>query len=156
MAYDDNVKILHWLPEENRWEPISWDVWSKFRGISEPGVGMPGIAGGIHYFVVCPHDGKHVINILTHKYILETDGTIGRSNLAGLTREERADYSRILVLMQQTEEDVRKMDAIHAKLGLAYDPPAESIEALKAAISLAPLAGSLADKFFQEADTPKR
>ena len=151
-SYEENVRVLHWLPDEDRWEEIPWETWSKFRGVLEPGIGIPEIKNGIHHFVVCPQDETHVVNILAHKYLLDADGKIERGNFPGLTREEREDYSRILVAMEQTEEDQRKLDAIHQKLGKAYEVPTEAIEPLKTALGKPALPGSLAEKFFSRHD----
>jgi hypothetical protein len=65
-----------------------------FRALQAPAGGLPGVSGGIHYFIVCIHDDRVPINPIPHKYLIEPDGTIGHNNFAGLTRQERDDYGR--------------------------------------------------------------
>ena len=85
MDFEKQMLILHWLPQEDRWEAITWDAWSAFRGSLTPSIGLPGVLGGIHHFAVVVLDGTEPVNIIPHKYLIEPDGRIGRTNFGGLT-----------------------------------------------------------------------
>jgi hypothetical protein len=98
MADEDHMRILHWKPEADRWEDIPYDKWMAFRGLGTPFVPLSGVTGGIHYFIVSIHDDGVAVNLIPHKYLIEPDGQIGRDNFAGLTRQEREDYQRIMVV----------------------------------------------------------
>ena len=45
-----------------------------FRALQAPAVGLPGVSGGIHYFIVCIHDDRVPINPIPHKYLIEPTG----------------------------------------------------------------------------------
>jgi hypothetical protein len=124
MADEDHMRALHWLPESDRWEDIPWDQWLKFREWVGAGEPLPGIRAGIHYFVVCIHDDGVAVNVIPQKYMIDPDGKIGRDNFAGLTRQEREDYQRLVVKREYDPGDQECIDAIHAKMGAANDPQA--------------------------------
>ena len=149
MADEDHMRALHWLPESDRWEDIPWDQWLKFREWVGAGEPLPGISAGIHYFVVCIHDDGVAVNVIPQKYMIDPDGKIGRDNFAGLTRQEREDYQRPVVKRECDPGDQECIDAIHAKMGAANDPPSKSLAALKRLFPKAPEKGSLAEKFFR-------
>jgi hypothetical protein len=67
---------------------------------------LRGVRGGIHYFIVaiCDEDGTP-LNLIDHKYLIEKDGRVARDNFAGLTKDERADYDRILMKQHGTDAD---------------------------------------------------
>ena len=148
MSDQDHMRVLHWLPESDSWEDIRWDKWMKFRAWenAEP---LPGIRGGIHHFVVCIHDDGVAVNVIPQKYMIDPDGKIGRDNFAGLTRQEREDYQRLVVKREYDPGDQECIDAIHAKMGSANNAPKQSMAALKRLFPKAPKKGSLAEKFFQ-------
>jgi hypothetical protein len=146
----DNPHVLHWLPEEDRWELIGWEDWTAFRGIMAPSIGLPGIAGGIHYFIVCVHDDGTLVNLLPHKYVIELDGRIGPHNFPGLTREERLTYSQIMLARESNPKDKARLDEIRSKMWDVFLPPPESIPALRRALPKPPKAGSLAQQFMEE------
>ncbi len=147
MDFENETKILHWLPQEDRWETISWDAWAAFRGIPAPSIGLPGLSGGVHHFAVVVFDGTEPVNIIPHKYLIEPDGGIGRDNFGGLTKEEREDERRILVAHELTPADEERLNQIREKLGKVYELPRESIAALKWSLPARPKAGSAADHF---------
>jgi hypothetical protein len=134
---------LHWLPHENRWETISWDAWGAFREIAQPFAPLPGVSGGIHYFVTGVHGHGATINIITHKYLIQPDGLIGRDNFAGLTREERADFSRLMMAMEEGPGDAERLQELREKMDVD-DPPSVSYDALVRALPGLPAPGSLA------------
>jgi hypothetical protein len=147
MDIEKETKVLHWLPEEDRWETISWDAWSAFRGILSPSIGLPDIAGGIHHFAVIVFDGDDPVNIITHKYLIETDGSIGRDNFGGLTKEEREDDRRFMTARELTSDDQARLNQIREKLSKFYEPPRESIASLKWVLPHRPPPGSAAERF---------
>ncbi len=141
------MHVLHWLPDTNRWQPIGWTAWSAFRGISQPGVGLPGISGGIHYFVVCVKNEGEIVNIIPHKYLIELDGKIGPNNFTGWTREERADYDRLMVAREEKPGDRERLHEIQEKAGNVFYPPKEALYALVHALPTPPPPGSPASLF---------
>ena len=146
----DDTKVLHWLPDEDRWEDIPWDAWAAFRGIMAPSVGLPGISGGIHHFMVVVFDGDTPVNLISHKYLVESDGTVGDDNFGGLTREERDDYSRIMIARESTAEDTARLNSIRDKMGPAIEAPRESIAALRWALPKRPPDGSAAARYLRQ------
>lgn len=151
MEFKERVLILHWLPNEDRWESISWNDWVAFRGVFETGKGLARISGGIHHFVVCvPDDDGIPVNLIPHKYLVEPDGTIGYDNFPGLTREERMDYSRIMSAVIEGPNDRELMSAIRNKMGATINPPKASAYSLIRAIQKSPIAGSAAEDFLRE------
>jgi hypothetical protein len=132
MAFEDGVTVLHWLPSEDRWEIIAWEDWSAFRAIDKPHKALPGVNGGIHFFIVRVHEGDETFNLIPHKYLIDPDGRIGHDNFGGLTRQEREDYSRLMVKIEYEQGDQERIDEIRDKMGRdVYLPPRESLAALK-------------------------
>lgn len=147
-AFALQTKVFHWVPEKDEWEPISWEDWSGFRGIMQPSAELPGISGGIHHFIVCVlDDDGTVVNLIPHKYLVNVDGTIGADNFAGLTKDERKEYWELMIAKESREEDQRRLEEIHNKMGPPIQPPSESVEALKWALPNRPLRGSAAERF---------
>jgi hypothetical protein len=91
---DDSTRALHWLPDENRWAEIDWDDFLAFREFMVPFRVLPGVGGGVHYFVVCICGDGQTYNIIPHKYLVEPSGKIGRDKFYGWNREEREDFNR--------------------------------------------------------------
>lgn len=147
---DKETQVLHWLPQESRWEDISWDAWSAFRGILEPSIGLPGLSGGIHHFVVVVFDGADLANIVPHKYLIEPDGRIGHENFGGLTKEEREDEQRIMTARELTLDDTTRLNQIREKLRKAFELPRESIGPLKWKLPVRPRAKSAAERFLSQ------
>ncbi|HEY4846637.1 MAG TPA: hypothetical protein VIH87_02305 [Methylocella sp.] len=150
MDFEKEIKILHWLPQEDRWETISWDAWSAFRGILAPSIGLLGLSGGIHHFAVVVFDGTEPVNIIPHKYLIEPDGSVGRDNFGGLTKEEREDERRFMTARELTPNDTARLNQIREKLGKVYELPRESIAALKWTLPVRPQAGSAAERFLSQ------
>jgi hypothetical protein len=147
--FEEGQQALHWLSAEDRWELISWDAWSAFRAIT-PFASLPDVVGGIHYFIVCIHDDGVPINLIPHKYIIEPDGRIGSDNFAGLTRTERDDYSRILLVREYGPGDEERLNEIRGKMGTVNYPPPGSFYPLVRALPRIPQQGSLAARFLEE------
>jgi hypothetical protein len=123
-----------------------------FMAVGEPrssSIGLPGIAGGIHYFVVCIHDDGAAVNLISHKYLIEPDVLMGADNFAGFSRDDGTDYTWLMVAKQHSAEDEARLDELRQKMGV-YRPPRESIAALRRALPKPPQPGSLAHRFFQE------
>ena len=150
MDFEKEIKILHWLPQEDRWETISWDAWSAFRGILAPSIGLLGLSGGIHHFAVVVFDGTEPVNIIPHKYLIEPDGSVGRDNFGGLTKEEREDERRFMTARELTPNDTARLNQIRETLGKVYELPRESIAALKWTLPVRPQAGSAAERFLSQ------
>ena len=119
-------------------------------GILSPSVGLPRISGGVHHFAVIVFDGEEPVNIISHKYLIEPDGSIGRDNFGGLTKEERDDERRFYAAKEVSAEDHARLDQIREKMGKFYDPPRESIAALKWSLPSRPKAGSAAERFLAQ------
>lgn len=146
--WEEALKIFHWLPEKDEWEPIPSDAWTGFKGVLTPRTGLPGISGGVHHFVACvlDNDGT-VVNLIPHKYLIDIDGKLGAANFEGLTKDEREEYWKLMTASEDTPEDQRRLDEIREKMGPAYQPPPESIEALKWSLPNRPKRGSAAERF---------
>jgi hypothetical protein len=149
-SFEPGIQVLHWSPEKERWEQISWSAWTAFRNLSEPFVPLPGISSGIHWFVVCIHDAGLPINLIPHKYLIERDGKIGPDNFYGWDREDRADYDRLMVSRAHTVADQKRLTEIRYRTGDAMYPPLESVPALKQMLPNSPERGSLAEEFLKE------
>ena len=150
MSYENNVKVLHWVPDKDCWEEILLSDWSQFRGILSTPVGLPGLSGGIHYFIYCIHDGGAAISLIPHKYMLEMDGTIGPDNFAGLTKAERDDYHRLILTLSFGPGDEKRLNELRNKMEGVNDPPANAYNALLRALPKPPATGSLAETFLKE------
>jgi hypothetical protein len=99
------------------------------------------VTSGIHYFVTGVHENGATINIIQHKYLIEPDGRIGRDNFAGLTREERADFSRVMMAVENGPGDRERLQELREKMDVD-DPPPESYDALVRALPGLPKPGS--------------
>ena len=148
MDIEDDFLILHWLPHEDRWETIPWAAWYAF--MIPPRSALPGISGGVHHFTVVVFDGEDLVNIIPHKYLIEPDGSIGRDNFSGLTKEEREDDRRMMLARELTAEDKARLEQIREKMSKVYRPPPESIAALKSALRRDPKAGSPAERLLSQ------
>jgi hypothetical protein len=139
--------VLHSLPEENRRETISWDSWVAFRGVFQEQVPLPTVGGGIHHFMICVlDDDETAVNVIPHKYLIEPNGSIGRDNFAGFTKEDREEDMRLMRLREFGPGDRERLDQLHRKMEIAYAPPSDSIIALLRALPTAPRADSTADR----------
>ena len=147
---DENLNVLHWRSDEDRWENLKWEDWTAFRGVLSPSVGLKGITGGVHHFaVVVLSDGKPV-NIIPHKYLIQNDGTIGLDNFGGLTKEERDDEQRIMTSPTMTPADEARLDQIRAKIAKTYHLPDAAISLLRRELPQSPKPGSAAERFLAE------
>jgi hypothetical protein len=108
---------------------------------------LPGVAGGVYHFAVCVCDDKETLNIIPHKYLVEPDGKIGPDNFYGWTKEERDDYSRLMVARAEGPGDRERIKQIRDKAGMAMYPPKESVYPLVRALALPPSKGSAATEF---------
>ena len=146
----DDVQVLQWLPDQDRWQPISWQQWQAFRS----GHGLPSIAAGIHHFIVAIHDDDgQPVNLIPHKYLIEPSGRISRDNFSGLNRREREDYQRLMLARTMTPDDQARLDAIRQKRWPAMLPPPQAMAALRRALAKPAQPNSLADHFLQQHDS---
>jgi hypothetical protein len=144
MAHEDHVRVLHWLPDEDRWEVIPWNDWIAFCELGATFRTIPSVGGGIHYFIVLIHDDDLPINLIPHKYLIDLDGRIGRDNFGDLTRQEREDYDRLMIARELGPRDEERLDEIRKKLGNVQLPPEESLDALKRTLGREPKGDSAA------------
>lgn len=142
-----DMRALHWLPEKNRWEPIDWEAFMAFRAFNVPFEPPPGVTGGIHHFVVLVADEEQTFNIIPHKYLVEPTGQIGADNFYGWTREEREDYSRLMIAREFKIGEHERLRAIQEKAGNAMYPPKQSLYALAHALPVPPRENSAATRF---------
>jgi hypothetical protein len=105
------------VPDEDRWEPILWPDFMNFRGLGDKTVPLPGVGAGIHYFLVCIHDNGAAVNLIAHKYLIEENGSIGPALFSGFTKEERADYNRLMVQLKITPEEESRIRFLQEKGG---------------------------------------
>jgi hypothetical protein len=140
----DEMQVLHWLPEEDRWEIVAWDDFRKFRGMDEWGrrsaqVGLHNVNGGVHHFVVCvydygdvPGDNELVFlhNLIPHKYLINPDGSIGADNFCGETKEERAVLRDLMFKSEWSEHERQRYNEIQERHYPAVLPPRVSAPAL--------------------------
>jgi len=126
---DDGMHALHWRKEDNRWEEIRWDDFLAFREFV-PFKPLPGIAGGVHHFVVCVCGDGQTYNIIPHKYLVEPTGRIGRDNFYGWNREEREDFDRLMIAREHKPGEYERLREIQKKGGKAMYPPQESLYSL--------------------------
>jgi hypothetical protein len=138
---------LHWNADASRWERINWDDFVAFRAISEPFKPLPGIHGGIHYFAVCVCEAGETVNIIGHKYLVDPDGCIGAANFEGWTREELADYRRLMTSIEEKPGDAERLNEIRAKGEDAYQLPRESFYPLLQALPFPLGKNSAAERF---------
>jgi hypothetical protein len=141
---DDSTRVLHWLPGENRWVEIDWDDFLAFREVTVPFRALPGVAGGVHYFVVCICDDGQTYNVIPHKYLVESNGKIGRDNFYGWNREEREDFSRLMLAREFKPHEEARLREIQEKGGNAMYPPRESLYPLVRALPFPPAKDSAA------------
>jgi hypothetical protein len=153
----DGMRVLRWVPEDNRWIEDAWDAFISFRAFMTPFAPLPNVAGGIHHFVVCVCDESQVFNIIPHKYLVEPGGKIGADNFYGWTREERDDYSRLMVASKEEAGDRERLNEIRDKAGNAMYPPREALYPLVRALPFVPIKGSAAYDFLDAlaAGTPR-
>jgi hypothetical protein len=144
---DDSMHALHWLPVENRWVEIDWDDFLAFRQFLGPFSPITGIAGGVHYFVVCVCDDAQTYNIIPHKYLVEPNGKIGRDNFCGWNREEREDFKRLMVAREFKPGEEGRLREIQEKGGNAMSPPRESLDSLVRALPFPPAKDSASVRF---------
>jgi hypothetical protein len=64
----DDQLMLHWLPDEDRWEVFNWGHWLRLR--ARMFCDQVGLHAGLHYFVVCVHDHEGLHNLIPHKYLI--------------------------------------------------------------------------------------
>lgn len=127
MKFDDEgLRVLRWVPDEDAWVKVLMNDWLAFLGIDTAPKGLRGLQAGIQYFVVCIDDNGVPVNIIPHKYLVEPGGRMGPDNFAGLTKEERADYWRLLSKPHATPADEQRLQYIREKTDVSW-PPAESI-----------------------------
>jgi hypothetical protein len=163
MESKDCFYIFHWLPDEDRWEPITWDHWQAFQGELDmwiepnnevrssraPSVGIPGISGGIHYFIMVLHEDGVPLRISPAKYLIEPDGRMGRDNFAGFTRDDRIDYRWLMKSWQSGPEEAARLAELRNKMGAADALPEAALVALRRTLQN-PEPGSLAEEFLVE------
>ena len=148
MRFESPMQVLHWLPEEDRWELIGWADW--VASVWPPQACLPGVPAGIHYFIVCIHHDGVPLNLIPHKYLVEPDGRIGADNFAGLSRTERDDYRRLMLLREPHSSDMAQLHELRQKMRAANFPPRGSLEALQRALPQAPKITSFAHRFLAE------
>lgn len=152
---EDSMHVLHWLPDENRWIEVGKNDFSAFRELCVPFRPLPGVAGGVHYFIVCACDESETVNIIPHRYLVEPSGRIGRDNFSGWTREEREDFNRLMLTRELKPSDQEKLHATRAKGGHAMYPPRNSLYPLVHALPYPPARNSPATRFLDEVATGK-
>ncbi len=134
----DGMRALHWRREDNRWEEIGWDDFLAFREFFAPFKPLPGIAGGVHYFVVCVCGEGQTYNIIPHKYLVEPTGRIGRDNFYGWNCQEREDFGRLMIAHEHRPGEDERLRDIQRKGGKAMYPPKESLYSLVLALPFPP------------------
>jgi hypothetical protein len=150
MDEDGDTLILHWVPERNDWEKIAWNVWLAFMAILDQPKGLPNISGGIHYFMAVIAEGDTLYNLIPHKYLIGLDGKSERSNFAGWTKEDRAEYSRLMVEMNPTKADGERLYELRRKGEDEYLPPRQSLVPLIRCLAAVPKEGSAAERHLDE------
>lgn len=134
----NGMHALHWRKEDNRWEEIEWDDFLAFRECFAPFKPLPGIAGGVHHFVVCVCGEGRTYNIIPHKYLVEPTGRIGRNNFYGWNREEREDFDRLMIAREHRPGEYERLREIQKKGGKAMYLPKESLYSLVLALPFPP------------------
>ena len=129
--------VLHWLPEEDRWALVSWDDWVKFIGIGRAQkVGLPGVNGGVHYFLVCVLDDYGApANLIPHKYFINPDGTPRADNFGGATKEERETYGTLFLKHERTPEKEKLFNQLAEKMWGSSDVSTSRVRVRTAAYS---------------------
>jgi hypothetical protein len=141
------MRAFRWVSDDNCWVEVGWNDFLAFREFMVPFVALPGVAAGVHYFVVCVCDDKQVFNLIAHKYLVEPNGKIGADNFYGWTKEERDDYNRLMIALTEESGDRKRLDEIREKAGIAMYPPRESLYPLVRALPFSPPKGSAAYDF---------
>ena len=146
MSWSDKSQVLHWLADGQRWEEIRWKDWCAFREIEQPFRPLRGVNGGLHYFAVCAHDGTHTSQIFQHKYLIDPGGRIGSADFAGLTKKERAEYERLVSILNTSAGEQKRLNEIHAKMMKGHALPPHVIVAIAGALKFPPAPGSEAEQ----------
>lgn len=133
------------------------------------GGALPQLDAGLHHFMVCVYkDGDEIdeitsmvfddlprelglANLIPHKFMVDAEGAIIKTIGDELTQTERADYRRLMSMMQFTPSDTIRLKELRAKMSALLLPPSASIAALRRALSAPLIAGSGADQFFIDA-----
>jgi hypothetical protein len=135
---NDSTHALCIVPEGNRWVEISWEDILAFREFMVPFKALPGVAGGVHHFVVCICGDGQTYNIIPHKYLIEPNGKIGRANFYGWNREEREDFNRLMLAREFKPGEEARLREIQNKGGDMMHPPHESVYPLVRALPFPP------------------
>lgn len=152
MSWTEKTQVLHWLGRGQRWEEIGWAAWCAFRGMDVPFKPLRGVESGLHYFAVCAHDGVHTREIFQHKYLIDPGGKIGAADFAGLTKQERAEYDRLVSILNTSAAEQKRLNEIHAKMLKGHALPPHVVTAIRGALKFPPGAGSEADGLLRSAE----
>jgi hypothetical protein len=99
--------------ESERWTPVDWFDWGHMRF---HGGLLPGIPAGDHYFVVCIlADNGDIINVISHRYILNEEKLPEEHSDQSLTDEERAFWRKVLLDEKATRADLKRLEKIQHK-----------------------------------------
>jgi hypothetical protein len=150
MAEEYEGLILHWVPETNDWENVAWSDWLAFMAVLEPPRGLPKISGGVHHFVAVIFEEGVLHNLIPHKYLIDLHGKHSRSNFSGFTKEDRADYSRLMLEMNPTEDDEKRLYELRRKGEDEFLPPRQSLVSLIRRLPALPKEGSAAERRLDE------
>jgi hypothetical protein len=148
-------RTLHWLNDEDCWVEIDWDDFLAFRELRTPFRALPGVAGGVHYFVVCVCGDGQTYNIIPHKDLVEPNGKIGDDNFYGWNREERENFNRLMVAREFKPGEQARLRQIQEKGGNAMYPPRESLYPLVRALPYPPAKESAAMCFLDAVASEK-
>ena len=114
--------VLHWLPEQDRWETLD----CYFTPFGGPHWQPP---PGTHHFIICIYDtfgigwlvsddenfpdgAEELANLIPHKWSVDADGTITDASKAGLTENDLKDYYRLLKMWESTPADTARLKEI--------------------------------------------
>jgi hypothetical protein len=149
--------VLHWLPEQDRWETLD----CYFTPFGGPHWQPP---AGIHHFLICIYDlfgngalaggvdndgAEGLINLIPYKWSVASDGTITDTSQAGLTKNDLKDYNRLFIAWEHTPADTARLKEIRDNMWEHVLPPPEAMVALRRAL-MPPISGSAAHRFLAE------
>ncbi|MBX3580039.1 MAG: hypothetical protein KF723_22775 [Rhizobiaceae bacterium] len=155
-----DVDHLHWLSDRECWRrlEITDEDWAAFRGLLTAHRPLDGVRGGLHHFalVVYDEDNRLPVNIIPHQYIVDGEGRIVPDNMAGLTREERHDFDRIMRSGRYGPGDEARITDIRNKMSAAYKLPRGARAAIRTMLRDNPKRGSAAEAFVNASDPVER
>jgi len=171
MSEDPSFQIvLHWLPEDGRWEWVSEDEWQAlnwrwFTAVDKaardfaPSVDLPqrpatrGIAGipeGVRHFIRCLVADDELVRLDAMRCKIGPGGQlIEDDSLSALSPQEREEVIRLRIKMDATPQEQARYNELCMREVVADLPPRSSLPALRRMLQRWPMKpDTVADSFW--------